>query len=146
MGRYLEIARQVSRRAEEAEVSQNNFVAREREESPSRTPAPEARPTPPFPPAYTVRFVGPSPVILGPHGEDPLDFRRDPLTGAWRHDPGWWRGPAQAPEIYEARAPCPRCGGTRFWVTLCHSEVCATCYPPRPGDRVLGWITPKEVH
>lgn len=32
------------------------------------------------------------PVVLGPHGEDPLDFRRDPLTGAWLHDPGWWRG------------------------------------------------------
>jgi len=83
------------------------------------------------------------PVLPGP---DPLDFRRNPLTGAWLHDPGWWRDPAQAPEVYEARAPCPRCGGRRFWVTLCHSELCATCYPPRPGDRVLGWITPKEVH
>ena len=86
------------------------------------------------------------PVVLGPHGEDPLDFRRDPLTGAWLHDPGWWRGPAQVCEIHEARAPCSRCGGTRFWVTLCHSEVCATCYPPRLGDRVLGWIVGEEVH
>lgn len=86
------------------------------------------------------------PVVLGPRGEDPLDFRRDPLTGAWLHDPGWWRGPAQVREIHEPRAPCPRCGGRRFWVSLVHSETCATCYPPRPGDRVLGWIAPKEVH
>lgn len=86
------------------------------------------------------------PVVLGPNGEDPLDFRRNPLTGAWRRELGWWRRPAQAPEIHEARAPCPRCGGTRFWVSLCHSEICAECHPPRPGDRVLGWIAPKEVH
>lgn len=98
--------------------------------------------------ADLVRLLRPysPPVVLGPRGEDPLDYRRDPLTGAWLHDPGWWRGPAQAPEIHEERAPCPRCGGTRFWVSLCRSEICATCYPPRPGDRVLGWIAPKEVH
>ena len=57
------------------------------------------RPATPFPPAgCTVRFVGPSPVILGPHGEDPIDFRFDPLAARWVHDPGWWRGPAQARE------------------------------------------------
>jgi hypothetical protein len=83
------------------------------------------------------------PVLARP---DPLDFRRDPLTGAWLHDPGWWRGPAQVREIHEPRAPCPRCGGRRFWVSVVGSRICATCYPPRPGDGVLGWIAPKEVH
>ena len=94
--------------------------------------------------AELVRLLRPysPPVLPGP---DPLDYRRDPLTGAWLHDPGWWRGPAQAPEIHEERAPCPRCGGRRFWVTLCHSEVCADCYPPGPGDKVLGVITGEGV-
>lgn len=100
MGRYLEIARQAAgRRKAGTEVPQNNSPAREREESPSRAPVLEARPATPFPPAgCAVRFVGPSPVILGPHGEDPIDFRRDVEKQAWVHDPGWWRRPAQARE------------------------------------------------
>lgn|GEM_PF-1641704 len=99
MGRYLEIARQVSRRAEESGGAENDPVAREREESPSRTPVPKARPATPSPPAgCTVRFVGPSPVILGPRGEDPIDFRFDVDKQAWVHDPSWWRRPAQARE------------------------------------------------
>lgn len=57
------------------------------------------RPATPFPPAgCAVRFVGPSPVILGPHGEDPIDFRFDVDKQAWVHDPSWWRRPAQARE------------------------------------------------
>lgn len=57
------------------------------------------RPATPSPPAgCAVRFVGPSPVIRGPHGEDPIDFRRDVEKQAWVHDPGWWRRPAQARE------------------------------------------------
>ncbi|MGE5593430.1 MAG: hypothetical protein ACM3X3_07085 [Betaproteobacteria bacterium] len=92
MGRYLEIARQVSRREEGTEVPQNDRRAREREESPPRAPVLEARPaTPSLPAGCTVRFVGPSPVILGPHGEDPIDFRFDVDKQAWVHDPGWWR-------------------------------------------------------
>jgi len=91
VGRYLEIARQVSRREAGTEIPRNDSATRECEEAPSETPVPEARPATPFPPACTVRFVGSSPVILGSHGEDPLDFRRDPLTGTWLHDPGWWR-------------------------------------------------------
>lgn len=103
MGRYLEIARQVSRREAGTEVLENNSPAREREESPSRAPVREARPATPSQPAgCTVRFVGPSPVILGPRGEDPIDFRFDVDKQAWVHDPGWWRRPAQAPEIEEA--------------------------------------------
>lgn len=47
---------------------------------------------PATPPAgCTVRFVGPSPVILGPHGEDPIDFRFDVDKQAWVHEAGWWR-------------------------------------------------------
>lgn len=60
------------------------------------------RPTPPPWQGHTVRFVGPSPVILGPHG-DPIDFRRDPLTGKWRHEPGWWKGIPRKGEANELR-------------------------------------------
>jgi hypothetical protein len=38
---------------------------------------------------------------------------------------------------------CPRCGGTRFWVTICHSEVCAKCHPPQSGDKIIGWIAAR---
>lgn len=44
-----------------------------------------------LPAGCAVRFVGPSPVILGPHGENPIDFRFDVDKQAWVHDPGWWR-------------------------------------------------------
>lgn len=47
--------------------------------------------TPPLPAGCTVRFVGPSPVLLGPHAEDPIDFRFDVDKQAWVHDPGWWK-------------------------------------------------------
>ncbi len=61
------------------------------------------RPATPSPPAAcTVRFVGPSPVVFGPRGVDPIDFRFDVDKQAWVHDPGWWRGPAQAREPREA--------------------------------------------
>jgi len=80
------------------------------------------------------------PVILGSRGEDPLDFRCDPLTGEWFHEPGWWQESPQVCERQVARPACPQCGGTRFWVSLCHSEICAECYPPRPGEKVLGWL------
>ena len=87
------------------------------------------------------------PVILEPNGEDPLDYRLAPLTGEWRHEPDWWKNPAQPRETYKDRAPCPRCGGTRFWVTICHSEVCEKCHPPRPGDWAIGWITTRrQIH
>ena len=57
------------------------------------------RPATRLPPAgCAVRFVGPSPVILGPRGEDPIDFRFDVDKQAWVHDPSWWRRPAQARE------------------------------------------------
>jgi hypothetical protein len=32
-----------------------------------------------------------SPVVLGPNGEDPLDYRHDPLTGEWVYERDWWR-------------------------------------------------------
>lgn len=83
------------------------------------------------------------PVLPGPHGEDPLDFRRDPLTGAWVHEPSWWRRPAQASVTREARAPCPRCGGRRFWISVCHSAICENCHPPGAGDKLLGWLVAK---
>ena len=84
------------------------------------------------------------PVIREPNGEDPLDYRFDLLTGEWRHEPDWCKNPVRPRAIYKDRAPCPRCGGTRFWVTVCHSEVCEKCHPPRPEDRVIGWITTRR--
>lgn len=105
MGRYLEIARQVSCREAGTEVPRNNSAARGREESPSRAPVPEARLADP-PAGCAVGFVGPSPVILGPRGEDPIDFRFDPLAARWVHDPGWWRHPAQARETRKEGASC----------------------------------------
>lgn len=51
---------------------------------------------PATPPAgCTVRFVGPSPVVLGPHGADPIDLRFDVERQAWVLDPGWWRNIAR---------------------------------------------------
>ncbi|HHY33920.1 MAG: hypothetical protein GX492_05225 [Firmicutes bacterium] len=143
MGRYMDIARQAKRHEVQPRVPAGDSPARV--EAPSRRLAPEAREATHEHKAALLELLRPysPPVLPGP---DPLDYRRDPLTGAWLHDPGWWRGPAQVREIHEARAPCSRCGGTRFWVTLCHSEICATCYPPRPGDRVLGWLVGEEVH
>ena len=47
----------------------------------------------PSPPKTHVTFVEASPVILGPHGQDPLDYRLDPLTGEWVYEPGWWNRP-----------------------------------------------------
>ncbi len=84
-----------------------------------------------------------APVVLGSDGEDPLDYRFNPLTGAWTNEPNWWTHPAQAREICKERMSCPRCGGTRFWVTICHSEVCAKCHPPQSGDKVIGWIAAR---
>ncbi|NPV52639.1 MAG: hypothetical protein HPY71_03845 [Firmicutes bacterium] len=42
------------------------------------------------PPQSRVIFVENVPVVLGPNGEDPLDFRFDTVRKAWVHDPGWW--------------------------------------------------------
>ncbi len=44
----------------------------------------------PDPPKGRVEFVGNCPVLIV-NGIDPLDLRRDPKTGRWIHDPGWWR-------------------------------------------------------
>lgn len=37
-----------------------------------------------------VEFCGLSPVLIV-NGVNPLDYRRDPKTGKWIVDPGWWR-------------------------------------------------------
>ncbi|NPV78925.1 MAG: hypothetical protein HPY52_01430 [Firmicutes bacterium] len=37
-----------------------------------------------------VEYVGNCPVLII-NRINPLDFRRDPATGRWIHDPGWWR-------------------------------------------------------
>ena len=34
-----------------------------------------------------------SPVLLGSDGQDPLDYRFNPLTGAWTNEPNWWTHP-----------------------------------------------------
>jgi len=31
------------------------------------------------------------PVIIGPNGEDPLNYKRDPLTGEWIYERDWWK-------------------------------------------------------
>ena len=85
-----------------------------------------------------------TPVILGSNGEDPLNYRFDPFTGEWVYEPDWWKYPAQKRELCKGRTPCPNCGETRFWVTVCHSEVCEKCHPPRPEDRVIGLITTRK--
>ena len=32
------------------------------------------------------------PVVFGPYGEDPLNYRRNIETGEWEYAPDWWRG------------------------------------------------------
>jgi hypothetical protein len=39
---------------------------------------------------------------------DSLDYRRDPATGAWIHEPGWWRNiPQHPPEPLKVADPAP---------------------------------------
>lgn len=42
------------------------------------------------PPKGRVEFVGNCPVLIV-NGVNPLDYRRDPKTGEWIVDSGWWK-------------------------------------------------------
>ncbi|MGI6400429.1 MAG: hypothetical protein ACOX13_08870 [Bacillota bacterium] len=87
MGRYLNIARQALSKGNRGIIPPIR-----KETCTTHVPRPMVT-RGPSPPKTHVTFVEASPVILGPHGEDPLDYRLDPLTGEWVYEPGWWNRP-----------------------------------------------------
>ncbi len=103
---------------------------------------------------------------------DSLDSRRDPTTGAWLRDPGWWRsipgqrpappkvvGPAPLPPA-EGREPshpltlalslrrngtCYLCGGSTWWVSVYGVLVCCRCHPPPAPGLVAHYVSGEEA-
>jgi hypothetical protein len=45
------------------------------------------------------------PVIPGPHGEAPLNYRFAPFSGEWVYEPDWWTYLAPARDRCEERFP-----------------------------------------
>lgn len=103
---------------------------------------------------------------------DPMDHRRDPATGQWVWDPGWWRSipgqPSPGPKLVQpaplppaqGREPsrpltlalslrsdgtCWRCGGAEWWVSIYGVLVCTTCHPPAGPGLVARYVGRDEA-